>query len=480
VRFNKINRRVVVIWTVAFAACATAVTAAQPSHTGYPRLMQGPMVGAVGPTEVKIWIRASGEFPVTIQYAETPDFAPYAETEPVTALKSHDYTEVITISGLEPATEYFYRLTTDGIPDRYLKMLKPFRFETAPPPGSDADLRIVFGSCPKWQDDRIQPIWPWVEHYEPDIMFWIGDNVYSDALDPDIIREEYRRQRDVPALQPILHNTSHLAVWDDHDYGLNNHDRTNPIKEEAYDVFREYWANPSYGLPDVKGIFYTYTWGKVEFFFLDGRWYRDPDEDPDTPDKTMLGAAQFEWLKSELAASTAVFKVLVSGSGFSVEKGEGGDSWAAFLYERDRLFNFIRDRDISGVVMLSGDTHIGELNVIPWSEHGGYDFYDMVSSPLAQVIPDSWLERRPERRIWPVYFQGSNFGFVEFFMGDDPYLVFQLIDTHGRRVWEPFVLHASELVNGVASWPDKVSDISRQRQENMDAGEGYYEIPVEE
>ncbi len=261
-KFTPTFRQTAVFCSVVVAIWATAATAAKPSQTGYPRLMQGPMVGAVAPTEAKIWVRTSGEFPVTIQYTSTPDFAQFSETEPVTPLKSNDYTEVITVAGLEPATEYFYRLTTDGIPDRYLKMLKPFRFETAPLPGSDADLRIVFGSCPKWQDDRIQPIWPWVGHYEPDILFWIGDNVYSDALDPDIIREEYRRQRDVPALQPILHNTSNLAIWDDHDYGLNNHDRTNPIKEGGYEVFREYWANPSYGLPEIKGIFYTYTWGQ--------------------------------------------------------------------------------------------------------------------------------------------------------------------------------------------------------------------------
>ncbi len=458
----------------------SAATAATPSHTGYPRLMQGPMVGAVEPTEVRIWVRTSGEFPVTIQYDTTPEFELYRETEPATVLRADDYTKVITITGLEPATEYFYRITTDGIPDRYLKKLKPLRFKTAPKAGADADLRIAFGSGSKWQDDRVQPIWSWVEHYDPDIMFWIGDNIYGDALDPDILREEYRRQREITALQPILHNTSHLALWDDHDYGLNNHDRTNPVKEGAYEVFREYWANPSFGLPDLKGIFFKYTWGKIDFFFLDGRWYRDPDEDPNTPDKTMLGAAQFEWLSKELDLSSAVFKVLVSGGGWSKAKGEFGDSWAGFLHERNRLFDFIRDRDITGVVLMSGDSHIGELNVIPWSENGGYDFYDMVSSPLAQVTPDSWLERRPERRIWPVYFQGSNFGLVEFFMDDDPRLVFQLIDIHGRRVWEPFELYASELVNGVKSWPSKVTNLPRQRQEHHDAGEGYYEIPVED
>ena len=80
--------RIAVIWTVFFVVYATPVLASKPSHTGYPRLMQGPMVGAVGPTEVKIWIRTSGEFPVTIQYAEGPDFVPYSETSPVTAIRS--------------------------------------------------------------------------------------------------------------------------------------------------------------------------------------------------------------------------------------------------------------------------------------------------------------------------------------------------------------------------------------------------------
>ena len=37
-----------------------------------------------------------------------------------------------------------------------------------------------------------------------------------------------------------------------------------------------------------------------------------------------------------------------------------------------------------------------------------------------------------------------------------------------------------ELVNGVASWPDKVHSDSRQRQEFYDAGKGYYEIEPED
>ena len=241
---NDMIKRLVVPVALALILIGSTAMAAKPSHTGYPRLMQGPMVGAVTDTDAKIWVRTSGAFSVSIKYDLTPDLGAAKQTEPVMVTKVNDYAATITISDLEPSTEYFYEIIVDGIKDRYLKKLKPLRFETAPPEGEAADLRIAFGSCPKWQDDRIQPIWPWVSHYEPDIFFWIGDNIYGDTLDPDILREEYRRQREIAGLQPLIHNTSSLAVWDDHDFGLNNHDRTNPIKEGAYDVFLEYWPNP--------------------------------------------------------------------------------------------------------------------------------------------------------------------------------------------------------------------------------------------
>jgi alkaline phosphatase D len=464
---------------VVFLALTSVATAAGRDDDGYPRLMQGPMVGAVSPSEALIWLRTSGEFEITIQYATNFEMRSAMTTKPVMSKKSEDYTLVIAIDGLEPATEYFYRVLVNGEGDKYLKEFPAFRFTTAPPDGTATTFRVAFGSCPKFQDDRVQPIWQVISGFEPDLFFWIGDNIYGDTLDPDILREEYRRQRDVHGLQPLLHNSSHLAVWDDHDFALNNHDRTNPIKFEALEVFKDYWANPSYGLPEVPGVFFAYSYGAVDFFFVDDRFYRDPNNDPDTPEKTLLGTAQFEWLQKKLAASDAVFKVIVSGSGFSKAKGEGGDSWAAFLHERNRLFDFIRDREITGVVLATGDSHVGELNVIPWSENGGYDYYDLVSSPLAQRNPDSWLHRRPERRIRPVYFKGSSVGVIDFIFDESPRLMYRIIDIHGRNVWDPFVVRADELVNGVTSWPDKVHDESRQRQEFFDAGKGYYEIEPE-
>jgi alkaline phosphatase D len=434
------------------------------------------MIGAVSDREIRIWTRVSGEYPVSVEYGTTFDLLSFQETEAVVARGSNDYTVVITLEGLEPETDYFYRIKVNGEEDRYLRDFPPFKVRTAPRPGASRDFRVAFGSCPRFQDDRVQPIWSAVRGLEPALFLWIGDNVYSDSLNPEVLQEEYRRQRDVAGLQPLLRSVPNLAIWDDHDYGLNNHDKSNPLKEAALTSFKRYWANPAYGLPEVPGVFFRYSYGRTDFFFLDGRYYRDPDMDPDTPQKTMLGEAQLRWLKSELEASTAVFKVLVAGGGWHKGKGVGEDSWASFLNERNRIFDFIRDNEISGVVLLSGDSHVGELNVIPWSEKGGYDLYDLGSSPLAQGTPDSWLERRPERRVRQVYFQGSNFGLVDFLFEPSPRLVYRVIDIQGRSVWESFDLQADELVNGVTSWPSKVSEIERLRQEDYEQGRGYYEV----
>ena len=62
------------------------------------------------------------------------------------------------------------------------------------------------------------------------------------------------------------------------------------------------------------------------------------------------GKRQSEWLREALLASRAPFKVLACGSGWSIEDGPTGDTWAAFLTERNALFDFIRDNRIEGVV----------------------------------------------------------------------------------------------------------------------------------
>jgi len=424
------------------------------------------MLGCVGPEGVAIWARANGHHEVSVQLDTDRYFRNPVLASRVIARPENDFVTVHNIDSLASNKYYYYRvLVNEGrhlgswarrVPD--LAYLPPFGFKTAPAADTRVKFRLAFGSCARVQSDATQPIWDAVAMWRPDLFFWLGDNVYGDSASAGILAGQYRQQRAVPSMQKIIRSIPQLAIWDDHDYGYNDTDGTYPFKKESLEVFKRYWVNPAYGLPDVPGVFFKYRYAGVDFFFLDGRYYRDPNSKKDNVGKTMLGAAQKAWLKKGLKESVAPFKFLISGSGWSGAGGHGNDSWSSFLTERDEIFNFIRDNGISGVVLLSGDTHVGELNVIPWSGQGGYDFYDLVSSPLAQNTGQSFLNQKPEMRARTPYSGSTNFGVIDFDMtADVTSLEFKLVTVQGGSVWRPLRLQGDELVNGAVTWKSRVN-----------------------
>lgn len=449
-----INRRRTLL-SLSLAAAAPRMATAARSDFGTPRLLQGPMAGASGHDRLRVWCRLSGAYRSALVLGVRPDLAGARVVSELTAAAEDDFTVVHEADGLAPGSHYYYRILIEGAPDKYLGGLPPVPLRTAPRPGDNAGFRVAFGSCARVQADPEQPIWHAVQQWRPDLFLWLGDNVYGDSRLPAVLAEQYRRQRDVPSAQPVLRTVPQLAIWDDHDFGLNDHDRTNPIAADALTLFRRYWANPAYGRVDAPGVFFSYRFGAVDFFMLDGRSYRDPNEQPDLPGKTILGERQRRWLQRALVESDATFKILACGSGWTTAKGPGGDSWASFLTERNDLFDFIRDRQISGVVLISGDTHVGELNAIPRAEAGGYDLYDLVSSPLAQPPTLTFLDRSPEVRIRTPYAGSANFGVLDFSFDPEPRLRYQLVDVHGRTAREPLDLSAADLRNGASTWREK-------------------------
>ncbi|HXJ61793.1 MAG TPA: alkaline phosphatase D family protein [Verrucomicrobiae bacterium] len=145
------------------------------------------------------------------------------------------------------------------------------------------------------------------------------------------------------------------AIWDDHDFGPDNADGTMPGKEKSLRAFEALWVNPAYGQSGNPGVYFKFTRAEVDFFMLDGRYYRDPNKASNDERKTMLGARQLAWLKRELGASHATIKVLASGGEWQAHGTD--DSWRSFKYERRDLFNFIETNSIQGVLLISGDRH---------------------------------------------------------------------------------------------------------------------------
>lgn len=110
---------------------------------------------------------------------------------------------------------------------------------------------------------------------------------------------------------------------------------------------------------------------------LDDRYHRDPNQAEDR--STMLGPGQLAWLKEQLQASTATFKIIVNGHTMTIDRKDSGEYWANFGSEREDFLDWMFAERINGVFFVSGDWHVGSLSRIDYSEEG-YPLFELISS----------------------------------------------------------------------------------------------------
>ena len=140
-------------------------------------------------------------------------------------------------------------------------------------------------------------------------------------------------------------------------YGPNNADRTFKFRQDTLELYQRYWSNPGVGSAESDGIFYTFQIADVQFFMLDDRSNRDPNDAPDR--KTMFGDGQLQWLKQGLKASTATFKVIANGNSMVVDYSGRGERWDNFGTERDDFAKWLFSEEISGVIFIAGGLACG-------------------------------------------------------------------------------------------------------------------------
>jgi hypothetical protein len=247
------------------------------------------------------------------------------------------------------------------------------------------------------------PIFDAIRREGCDLFLMIGDNCYYD--EPDWQTEHTMmlaqlRNRNNDALRRLIPTTPVLGIWDDHDYGPNDSDSRFPGKDTALRVFKRMWAQRSFGTEATAGVFSTVRFGPVELFLLDGRYHRIENQ-------VILGREQLAWLTSRLEQSDAPVKLVVSGSQVlpeaTVEK-----EWECWRKdapgELEALLSSIEERDVKGVIFVSGDVHLGYLMRCrgrPRKDgQRGPDFWELTSSPLAN---EPWVERLVGAGIYDRY-----------------------------------------------------------------------------
>ena len=142
--------------------------------------------------------------------------------------------------------------------------------------------RIAFGSCAK-QTLR-QPIWDPILAYRPDLFIFAGDNVYGDFNSPDAadLKRAYEEASRIAGYAKLRETVPHLAVWDDHDYGVNDGGAEFAHKTVAKSLFLDFWKVPAGDIPPHTGVASTIRGSsdqrgkRVQVILLDVRWFRSP------------------------------------------------------------------------------------------------------------------------------------------------------------------------------------------------------------
>ncbi|MCB9898845.1 MAG: alkaline phosphatase D family protein [Planctomycetes bacterium] len=423
------------------ASGARASDDALPTH---PLLDAGPMPSFSTTTSCGVWLRTKAPADVVLRCHPVDDPADARLSRPVHTSEEHDLTASVTFEGLRPGTTYVYEVYLDGRratrPWPLTLRTQPAWRDRAPPP----DVRVAVGSCAYVNDPPFdRPGKPYGGGYEiferiadtsPDLMLWLGDNVYLRAGDWESeagIRHRYAHTRELPELQRLLGTTAHLAIWDDHDYGPNDSDRSFPLAAAARRTFLDYWPDVTY--PEGEGVYRRVERSDVEFFLLDDRTWRSPNEAPPTDDKRMLGERQMAWLLDALQSSRATFKVVANG-GQMINPIVNFEGFGDFPAEQHALLAALDARRIDGVLFLSGDRHHSEL--LKLERDAGPPLYEFTCSPLTAGPVDRDLDPGNTARVEGTLVMQRNFGLIE--AAGPPgarVLTLSIFSTDGDPLW---------------------------------------------
>ena len=298
---------------------------------------------------------------------------------------------------------------------------------SSPKSSDDSNItKIAFGSC--GHEDHPLPVFNRVVEQNPDLFIFLGDNIYGDTKDMDVLRNKYEQLGSKPSYQNLKKNVPIIATWDDHDFGWNDTGKGYPYKEESKEIFLDFFDEPANSpRREHPGIYHSYmhTYGdqKLQIILLDGRTFRDdlkPYKDEMDHDRrysfynndyaphtdttlTFLGETQWAWLGEELKKEADI-RIIGSGTQFSIE-WNGYEAWANFPHEQQRMLKLIERTKASGVFFISGDVHYSELSKL---ETDFYPIYDFTASGLSST----WLFATPNKNRIEGPVMDNHFGLI--------------------------------------------------------------------
>jgi alkaline phosphatase D len=392
----------------ALAAGLGSARPAAPARVG--RFSEGVMSGEPTTSAITLWTRlaeAEGKVGVDLEVATDRGFRHVVAHKRVSTSAAVNHNVKTRVTGLKAHEQYYYRFATatkDG----------PIgRFRTALPADSLQPVRFAFWSCQDYTHGYYNAH-ELLAKEDLDFVVCLGDYIYDESYHTvkdgtgvrddktgkaqqatgqagvdyvraaetlDDYRAKYGLYRSDESLRKVHARFPTVMLWDDHEVqdeyaggdptgGLPaNHHYSRKRRAAAYKAFFE---TMPYSPPKPDRIYRRLQFGRtVDLLVMDQRQYRadQPCGDGVTPacvdwnqPRAFLGRTQMNWLKGQLSASQAAWKVLANEVMVMPAKVLGGsffgfDSWQGYPQEREELLTHIRDHQIKDVVFVTGDIH---------------------------------------------------------------------------------------------------------------------------
>ena len=421
------------------------------------RQVSGIQIGEVNGDSAIIWARLPYAADVDVTWSAAGE-AGLADPDATRlrapqALSVTDFTTRIKLSGLPADAEIHLRIEARGLEARHrAPWIRLSKFRSAPL--SARPIRFAWSADVNGQGFGINPAAGGLRMFETmrqrdlDFFVHLGDTVYGDhPLQPRVddgrgriwtnvvtaaktrvaesiedFRGNYRYNWLDPHYARFCAEVPQVVMWDDHEV-VNNWSTSLDLRSDkryrgkdlplltatAARAFREYMPLPLDGFDHsgVSGLLYRrIRYGPLlDVLAIDMQSHRGPNthnlQTETGPDTAFLGVAQIQWLKDELAASDATWKVIAAGMPIGVNVADGYDAegrvkWQGVANGDDGppkgreleiadLLSFIKSNDIRNVVWLCADVHYTAAHYFE-PERAAYKdflpFWEFISGPI--------------------------------------------------------------------------------------------------
>jgi alkaline phosphatase D len=417
----------------ALPACGGGNAGPAAAPGGSLRFLHGVASGDPRANRVILWTRVTPDAPdaaaisVDWRLARDPGLTDLVQSGRFVTSAERDFTVKVDPAGLASQSTYYYDFAVTQADGEVVR--SPVgRTRTAPGAGDSVErVRAAVVSCSNYAFGFFNAYGRIAERADLDLVIHLGDYLYetgggevrSHLPDREIIsladyRERHAQYKTDPDLQEAHRQHAWITTWDDHETtdnsyrtGANNHtEGAEGCWEERMGwAIRAYFEwmpirdnGPGFDAPiqgagqtcEITGergllpeglgrIFRTISYGPlIDFIMLDTRKAGRAEQAGTTSivseEQTILGTAQREWFLQELQRSTALWKVVGTGTGFTplvvpvnpvtgcvvATDGEcflNDDAWDGYRFDRDAVFDVIEAGAIPNVVFIFGDIH---------------------------------------------------------------------------------------------------------------------------